>query len=291
MMSGTPMSEQNPQSRPAAVLRALARVLRPVARLLIAGGVPFQAASESLKRAYVAAARRHFPEDARSDSRLSLLTGLNRKEVRRLTTPVADEWGPESVTSFGAAVFAAWTVRPQWRDAEGRPRPLPRRGEGSFVELVKSVTLDHRPAAILEELVRLGQAQVDEDGTVHACGDAFLSQREFSDRLGPLAENLQDHADAAVANVLAPSPAFLERSVFADALSAESARRLQEEARTQWKRLHDELIARADALEAEDRALGRPARSRVRIGLYAFSENEDAPAPPAPGPTEESRDE
>jgi hypothetical protein len=269
-------------TRQSAVLKALARVLRPVARLLIAGGVPFQAASESLKRAYVQAAHRHFGEQAGTDSRLSLLTGINRKEVRRLTTPVADEWGPESVTSFASAVFTAWTLRAEWRGPDGEPRALPKRGEGSFDALVKSVTRDLRPASVLAELERLGYAKAGEDDTVRLVGDAFLSQREFADRLGPLAENLQDHADAAVANVLADSPPFLERTLFADELSEESARQLQEAARAQWKRVHDELIARADALEAEDRAQGRAPSTRIRVGVYVYAEKTGDAAPPPP---------
>lgn len=276
------MPDSDSPTRQSAVLKALARVLRPVARLLIAGGVPFQAASESLKRAYVQAAHRHFGEQAGTDSRLSLLTGINRKEVRRLTTPVADEWGPESVTSFASAVFTAWTLRAEWRGPDGEPRALPKRGEGSFDALVKSVTRDLRPASVLAELERLGYAKAGEDDTVRLVGDAFLSQREFADRLGPLAENLQDHADAAVANVLADSPPFLERTLFADELSEESARQLQEAARAQWKRVHDELIARADALEAEDRAQGRAPSTRIRVGVYVYAEKTGDAAPPPP---------
>ncbi|MBK8322538.1 MAG: hypothetical protein IPL06_07280 [Betaproteobacteria bacterium] len=282
------MPDHEPQSRQSAVLRALARVLRPVARLLIAGGVPFQAASESLKRAYVEAARRHYREDAKNDSRLSLLTGLNRKEIKRLTTPIADEWGPESVTSFASAVFTAWTGRPEWRGPDGAPRVLPRRGEGSFDALARSVTLDMRPASILDELVRLGYARIGEDDFVHAMGDEFTSRREFADRLGPLAENLQDHADAAVANVLAdstPSP-HLERSLFADELSPESAAKLEAFSREKWKSLHDAFIARADELEAEDRAHGRPATMRVRVGLYGYAEPSDPAHDPPAGPKE-----
>jgi hypothetical protein len=267
------VSRSEAQARQSAALKALARVLRPVARLLIAAGVPIQAASESLKRAYVEAAHRHFGDEARSDSRLSLLTGINRKEIRRLTTPVADEWGPESVTSFASAVYTAWTLREEWRGTDGSPRALPRRGEGSFDTLVKGVTRDLRPASVLAELVRLGYVVEGEGETVRVSGDAFLSQREFADRLGPLAENLQDHADAAVANVLAASPPFLERTLFADELSEESAAALHEEARTQWKRVHDELIRRADALEADDRRLGRPAASRIRVGIYVYVES------------------
>jgi len=280
--------ESESQTRQSAVLRALARVLRPIARLLIAGGVPIQAASESLKRAYVEAAQRHFGEEAGSDSRLSLLTGINRKEVRRLTTPVADEWGPESVTSFASAVYTAWTLREEWRGPDGQPRVLPKRGEGSFDVLVKGVTRDLRPLSVLAELVRLGYAEVGEDDTVRATGNAFLPQRELADRLGPLAENLQDHADAAVANVLAVSPPFLERTLFADELSEESARALQEEARAQWKRVHDELIARADALEAEDRGLGRTALTRIRVGIYVYAET---PGDSKASPPKESDEE
>ena len=36
--------------------------------------------------------------------------------------------------------------------------------------------------------------------------------------------------------------------------------------------MHDELITRADALEAEDRRLGRPALTRIRIGIYVYDE-------------------
>jgi Family of unknown function (DUF6502) len=282
------VAESESQTRQSAVLRALARVLRPIARLLIAGGVPIQAASESLKRAYVEAAHRHFGEETGTDSRLSLLTGINRKEVRRLTTPIADEWGPESVTSFASAVYTAWTLREEWRGPDGQPRALPRRGEGSFDVLVKGVTRDLRPLSVLAELVRLGYAEVGEDGMVRATGNAFLPQRQFADRLGPLAESLQDHADAAVANVLAVSPPFLERSLFADELSEESARALQEEARAQWKRVYDELIIRADALEAEDRQLGRRASTRIRVGVYVYVET---PGDAQPSPRKGSDDE
>jgi hypothetical protein len=282
------VAESESKTRQSSVLRALARVLRPIARLLIAGGVPFQAASESLKRAYIEAADRHFADQAGTDSAISLLTGINRKEVRRLTTPVADEWGPESVTSFASAVYTAWTLRPEWRGADGQPRVLPKRGEGSFDELARSITRDMRPSSILAELARLGYAESRDDNTVAPIGDVFLSQREFADRLGPLAENLQDHADAAVANVLAPTPPFLERALFADELSAESAAALQQEARDLWKRVHDDLIRRADALEAEDHALGRAPTTRMRIGIYVFTEDAGAPPAAPKEPTDET---
>ena len=68
------------------VLEALARVLMPLVRLLIARGITYQATAEVLKRVYVLAARKHFSAGGEATgTRMSLLTGLNRKEIRRLT--------------------------------------------------------------------------------------------------------------------------------------------------------------------------------------------------------------
>ena len=82
------MNSESPEnSRSNKLLDTLVRILAPVARLMIAKGVTFQMASEVLKRAYVRAANEHFvEEDGASGTKLSLLTGLNRKEIRRLTS-------------------------------------------------------------------------------------------------------------------------------------------------------------------------------------------------------------
>jgi hypothetical protein len=68
------------------VLEALARVLMPLVRLLIARGITYQATAGVRKRVYVLAARKHFsPGEEATGTRLSRLTCLNRKEIRRLT--------------------------------------------------------------------------------------------------------------------------------------------------------------------------------------------------------------
>jgi len=83
-------------SAPAALLEAAARVLAPLVKLLIARGVTYQAASEMLKRVYVRAGQKHFTGEAATDTQLSLVTGLNRKEIRRLTDDSLQSAAPES---------------------------------------------------------------------------------------------------------------------------------------------------------------------------------------------------
>lgn len=265
-------SEGNPTG---SLLATVARLLAPVVRLLIARGVPYQVASELLKRVYVESAQRHFADEDATGTRLSLLTGLNRKEIRRLTSEAANEKRPEDIASFASATHAVWSSVRRWRDRDGNPKPLPRRSDGrqlSFDDLVRSITLDHRPAAVLEELTRLGYATEDDEGIVRLNPAAFLTQQSFADRLLPLGENLEDHANAAVANVLAEQPPFLERSVFSDELSAEAVSQLATTARTQWQRVHDETIAQAIAAEESDVAAGRKGNMRIRVGMYFYAE-------------------
>ena len=261
------------------LLDTLVRVLVPLVRLLIAKGVTFQTASELLKRVYVKAAQDHFAkDDATTGTRLSLLTGLNRKEIRRLTKEAAAESHPENMISYAMAVHTAWRSNRRWRDRDGNPKMLPRHTsgrQGTFDDLVRSITTDYRPGAVLEELLRLGHVMEDDAGRVRLTNPEFLSLREFSDRLVLLGDNLEDHANAAVRNVLEPEPIFLERSVFSDELSHESAESLALVAREQWKRVHDVMFDRSVRAEKDDVAEERTTDTRIRVGMYFYSETKD----------------
>ena len=274
------MPRTDTKSNPAHfLLEAVARVLMPLVRLLIARGVTYQATAEVLKRVSVLAARTHVAAgEETTGTRLSLLTGLNRKEIKRLTEGETQPVEIEGITSHAASVHAVWTSQKRFRDRKGAPRVLSRftRDEHpSFDELVRHITTDHRPAAILEELVRLELVDVDEEGNVALRAQPFLSRKSFEDRLSPLAENLEDHAAAAVSNVLGHEPPFLERSVFSDELSEESAARLHELVRKRWREIHDEVVAEAIAHDKRDHAEGKVTKSRIRMGMYFYSQTKE----------------
>ena len=256
------------------LLDTFVRVLVPLVRLMIAKGVTFQLASEALKRAYVRSANEHFvEEDAASGTRLSLLTGLNRKEIRRLTS---DEPGKERppMASYATAVAAMWRTNRRWRDREGNPKILPRRTTNnllSFDDLVRAVTTDHRPAAVFDELVRLGIIEADGDN-VRLIPSNFFSPVDLEDKLSRLSENVEDHVAAAVANIIEPTPRFLEQSVFSDELSEASAATLQTLMRQEWQRSFNTVLEKAIALEADDAKHSRVANTRMRVGMYFYSE-------------------
>ena len=269
------MNSESPEnSRSNKLLDTLVRVLVPLARLMIAKGVTFQMASEVLKRAYVRAANEHFvEEDGASGTKLSLLTGLNRKEIRRLTSDEPENDRPP-VASFATAVAAMWRTNRRWRDREGNPKVLPRRTTGnllSFDDLVRSVTTDHRPTAVFDELVRLGFIEPEGDKVRLSTATFFLSN-DLEDRLARASENIEDHIAAAVTNIVEPSSKFLEQSVYSDELSEASAATLHSLMREEWKRTFSTALEKAIALESDDVKQSRVAKTRMRVGMYFFSE-------------------
>lgn len=270
----------NDQSLASMLLESAAKILKPLVRLWITHGVTYQMASELLKRVYVDTAREHFVENEASDTRLSLLTGINRKEIRRLCRNEEPRISPDSLTSFASAIYAKWRTSQRFRDSNGNPRTLSRRdtnGEASFDELVRSITTDYRPSAVLHELLRLGT--VDVMASNGALGEQiFLKPEEFlprnsvTDRIQPLTESLQSHGAAAVANLLADKPLFLDRYVAADELSAESANTLRERTQSLWEHVQSDLITNAIDCEAKDAGIPTTTNTRIRVGMYFYSE-------------------
>jgi Family of unknown function (DUF6502) len=274
----------NDQSLAQVLLQSAAKILRPLVRLWITHGVTYQMASELLKRVYVETAKEHFVDEDASGTRLSLLTGINRKEIKRLTQEDETQIGPDSIMSFASAIYTNWRTLKRFRDCNGNPLVLPRRsinGEVSFDELVRAVTTDYRPSAVLHELVRLGTIEIIQSEGI-ACEQIYLKPKEFltrksiADSIQPLTESLQDHSSAAVANLLAEKPLFLDRYVAADELSVDSANILRERTQSLWKHVQDDLIKNAIERETEDTNLSRTTNTRVRVGMYFYSETNTA---------------
>ena len=269
---------------PPSVAGALRRALRPVVHLCIALGVTYPTLARLLRSLFFEVALEDFAlrDRPQTDSRLSLLTGIHRKEIRRLREEPRERAGPPPVVSLGAQIAARWMADPRYLDAGGRPRPLPRRSDdpdaASFERLVEEVSRDIRPRAVLDEWLRLGAARLDEDGYVHLDAEAFVPRTGMDEKLFYFGRNVGDHAAAATHNVLDGRPPLLERAVYYDRLSPESVRRLATRAR--------ELAMRAlqavnrEALELQERDAGRAdATERMSFGAYFFGTGMRSTAP------------
>ncbi|MCP4908281.1 MAG: hypothetical protein GY910_25185 [bacterium] len=280
-MSG---SESPPSVDSAAVLVAmLRRMLRPLVRFLVSRQVQYPLVSRLLKSLYVEVATSDFPlEDKRlTVSRLSLLTGIHRREVKRIQEQAAPGEAPTPpAITLGAQIVARWTGEAPWIDDEGRPRPLRRQSdEGdipSFQRLVNSVSVDIHPRSVLDEWLRLGIASIDEDGAVALKSEAFVPSRGFEEKAHYVGRNLRDHLAAAAGNLDSDESPFLERSVHYGSLPSAAVEELSELAREAGQevlvRINDRAreLKRGAAERGESEGLDH---RRITFGVYEF----DAP--------------
>lgn len=284
------MSDQIPDSPSDqdALLDVLQAVMTPLAQLAVSKGLSYAGAEEALKRAYVRAAREaqieagHAPH--RLVSRISTATGINRREVTRLTESDTGRPMPAPV-SHVSELFTRWLSDPNYcEDGQpGHPKVLPRQGLApSFETLARTVTQDVHPRSLLDELVRLGMAELVEGGDrVQALQHGFVPKGDWQRMLGFLRDNVSDHLQAAVTNVLGDKSTHFEQAVFADGLSPYSVDLVRDLAREHWKRLLSEAVALLEQRIELDKQNPARATERVRLGLFTFH---------GPKPAEQDKD-
>ncbi len=268
-----------------ALVEAVRALLVPLARLAVAHGLGHGVVDELLRAAFVAEAHAAHPDlpEHRRVSRISAATGINRREVTRLVGAPPD--ATPRVRSYPNEVFAHWTTDPVYRDADGRPRRVPRLGPApSFESLAQSVTRDMHPRSLLEELLRLGLATHDAaDDSVALAAESFVPRGDRERLHGLLGANVGDHLAAAVANVLAGGGRHFEQALFADGLSAASIDSLRSRVAAHWRSLTDELVPVLEKMIEDDARAGLATDHRLRIGLYSYQES-TVPAPVVAAP-------
>lgn len=263
-----------------AIVAAISHMLRPLARLMLSNGITFPSFCDLARKAYVKVADEEFRLAAKpqTDSRISLLTGIHRREVNRLRTEPEAEVDLSQPASMSALLLTIWSGNPEYLDEQGLPVPLPRlanKGARSFESLVQSVSKDFRPRVVLDEWLRQGIVTLDSDDRVHLSADAFVQPQGIEEKIYYFGQNTHDHLAATVHNLAGNEPPFLERCVFYDKLSAESVKELADYSKGVSMRALHAINKRAAELQNRDN--GRPeAVYRSNFGVYNFSEAEAA---------------
>ena len=147
------------------LLRACYSFLLPVARLLLRSGVSFTEFAEIARAAFVEIASNDYGIRGRQTnvSRVSAMTGIARKEVRRLRQ-IAGHYpdNPRVELSPLSDVLHKWFTDPNYLARDGRPKKLHfSGGRVSFSALVRECASDLPVGAIRVELVRCGAVSVD----------------------------------------------------------------------------------------------------------------------------------
>ncbi len=139
--------------------KAVRRVLSPLVRLLLRHGVSHAEFANWAKQAYVQEAGSHFGIGDKSPtvSRIAIVTGINRKEVKRIRELPSDVDTGISKHNRAVRVVTGWIQDPDFQTTRGEPLTLVYGDpEDSFNQLVKRHGGDVPARAMLDELLRVG---------------------------------------------------------------------------------------------------------------------------------------
>jgi hypothetical protein len=253
--------------------------MHALARVLLRHGVPLAAFVELAKHAYVEVAFRDFgiPGRKMTVSRASLLTGLTRKEVQRLVDSPADmDSGFSSPHNRAARVVAGWVRDAEFHGADGQPMPLAvDDGHASFTALVRRYSGDVPSRAVLDELVRVGTVEREEDGRIRLLSRAYVPRVSDAGKVAILGADVSYLINTIDHNLQEGSgPPRFQRKVMYDNLPGEA----MDEFRALAARQSQELIEMLDVwLARHDRDVNPSVRGtgrmRAGVGVFAFEEN------------------
>ncbi len=261
------------------ITKALNKILRPLISYLIANGITYPVLSELLKRLFIDVAEAEFKLEGKqqTDSRINFLTGIHRKDVKRLRQQNTVEEKDTETHSLSALLISRWLGDPNYCDTKGNPLPLPRLikqgGAISFEGLVVSINKDIRSRAILDEWLNMQIVYKDQNDSIVLDRNAFIPQSGYEEKSRFFAENVHDHIAASVHNLSNNTPPFPERAVYYDQLTLQSVEELRELSEKLGMETLIKVNSRALSMQNNDKNK-EEAYYRMRLGLYYFSRAE-----------------
>jgi len=237
----------------------LERLLSPVARLAMARGLRFSEVAETLRQATYAVARKSAGDGA-TDSKLSVMTGLQRRDIVRLRAGAEPKQAdrPDPL----ARLVSLWLG-----DADYAGATLARHGPApSFDALARSVRRDVHPKSLLDALIAAGTVEEDGDKVVLKA-QAYVPMVGSDAQMEWLAGNVGDHLDAAVDNVVEDAD-FFEQAVAYEGMSGAAIAELDALWRDRLRAALQDVNARALALQDAERGPGR-----FRAGAYFYAKD------------------
>lgn len=262
-----------------ALLNACRSFMKPLARLLLKGGIGYREFAEICKTVFVEVASDDYGIRGRKTnmSRVAVMTGLTRKEVRKirnaieagLTSPITRTRRPESV-------LAVWHGDPEYLDKHMNPKRIPFEGTGAnFRDLVARVGGDIPPRAMLNELLRAGSI-VPEGSKFRAVSRSYVPESNDPAAVHLAGEAISDLVSTIHHNLSWPGPdgRFLERRVYSDRLPRSQRRRFRKLARDKGELLLHDLNAWLSDRERSARKVD-PTESigempTIGVGIYFF---------------------
>ena len=262
-----------------ALLAAVLKLLQPLIRILLRNGIPFGTFADLAKHVYVKIAMEEFglPNRKQTASRVSIITGLTRKEVSRIQG-LSEIENEETIERYNRAarVVSGWVRDSRFLDSSGQPAVLPVEGNGvSFSELVRHFSGDMPVRAVLDELDRVGVIDHLPDGRIRLLSRAYIPVTGEVEKLGILGTDVRDLICTIDNNITREADQrLLQRKVSYDNLPAEILPELRQISAQKGQLLLEELDALLSQHDRDNNpSVSGTGRNRAGIGIYYFEED------------------
>lgn len=266
------------------VLSACREFMKPIARLLLKNGIGYREFSELCKSTFVEVASADYGIRGRKTnmSRVAIMTGLSRKEVRKLRDAL--ESGSDTFITRvrrPELVLSIWHSDPEFLDKRQAPKRISFDGPGAnFCKLVNRVGGDIPPKAMLNELLRAGSI-VQESGKLRAVSRSYVPEPNDPEMILVAGDSIRDLAATINHNLgCAESELrFFERRVYSEALPVAQRPRFKKLAREKGEILLRDLSAwlseREQGAQEDTVDSIAPQKSpRVGVGIYFFDDTD-----------------
>lgn len=270
---------ENP--KPTSILySAVFKLLQPLVRIFLRNGMPFAAFAEIAKQAYVDVAEREFsvPGKKQTNSRISTITGLTRKEVQRIKAIDESVSNTDLIERYNRAarVVYGWVHDPDYSINKETSLDLALEGDvPSFSSLVKEYSGDVPSRAILDELLQVGVVKRLENGKIKLLERAYIPQSSLVEKLQYLGTDVSGLISTMDRNIyLKENKPFFQRKVFYDNLPVEATEEIQKILADKGQSLLEILDRR---LAENDRDINPDIKGTGKkaagIGIYYFEED------------------
>lgn len=244
--------------------------MRPLVRILLRNGFAYGTLAELIRKVYVDVAFEEFAPAGRKQtvSRVSALTGLTRKEVKRLHE-IREAVNAASQDRYNRAirVIGGWVNDRRFHDPACKPAVLPLEGKRkSFALLVREYSGDIPTMAMLGMLAESGSVKV-QDGRVRLVRQAYVPGGDPVDKIRILGTDVGELVGTIDHNLTAaPDELLFQRKVAYDNINPAAVVRLKKLSFRKAQALLEQLNREYAKHELEDDAdtSGR----YISLGIY-----------------------
>jgi len=253
------------------------RLLRPLVRILLRNGVAYGTLAGLIRQVYVDVAFKDFAPQGKKQtvSRVSALTGLTRKEVKRLLEEDShDAHDGQARYSRAVRVISGWLHDERFHSESGKPAVLPvDAGQNSFALLVKEYSGDIPTMAMLTMLEEGGTVSVSK-GRVRLVRHAYVPGGDAIEKIKILGSDVYELISTIDHNLTAAADDLrFQRKVSYDCIDPAAVGKLKKMSFSKAQTLLEQLDKQYSGHVVEENDAG--GGKYISLGIYFYEQDSE----------------